>query len=284
MRIFKFIFILYSMPVFFFILAISPNINGDRIGVVLLSVLILLVPAANYMAANPGKQISDSGDIKYSFIDSLALIMIIVAIYLGWNISWQFNLLQGLYLFAVVLSSKQEKYVYPGFGWFLVKLLIGIILFAAIYMGLNQYGFNNLLRTHIILFASLSTLLIIVSLYIANLREYYLPVMDKTEELPQAGLSALRMIIILLGLILLTYGMFFISAYHWRYAGYFGLVLLPAIIITVGIFRRLKSRQSIHLTAALLWLNIILASGLVLFFIYFFLDSTQILQAIMGGY
>lgn len=284
MQKFKFLISIYFLPIFFFTLAISPNINSARIGLVLLSVFILLIPATNYIADNPGKRISNSGDIKYSFIDSLALIMIILAIYLGWKINWQFSLLQGLYLFAVVLIARQERFLSPDIKWFISKSLQGMLLFSTIYLGLNQYGFNNLLRAHIILFASLTTLIIIIGLYIVNLREYSLLQKDELVSQPQKAVKPLKIILILIILLLLAYAGFFTATYHWRYAGFIALALMPSILFAIILLKRFSSLQTVQMTAALQWLNIILSTCLVIFFIYFFLDSTQVLQAIRGGY
>ena len=284
MRQFKFILSFYFLPVYFFTLAISPNINGDRIGVVLVSVFLLLIPTANYIAANPGKRISPSEDSNYSFMDSLSLVMLIAAIYLGWTISWEFNLLQVLYLLVVVLISIQERNLSAGLIWLTSRALLGILLFASIYLGLNQYGFNNLLRTHIILFASLSILIIITSLIIANLHEYYLLHKDDIEDLPRSALKPIKMMLILMGLLFFAFAGFLIITYNWRYAGFFVLALMTSIIIAISMIRRVTTGNIANLPLTLSWLNIILSTCLVIFFIYFFLDSTQVLQAVSGGY
>jgi len=277
---FNLIQIVNFLPVFFFVLAISPNINGDRIGLVLVAVFILLIPSANYIAANPERKIASAADTKYSFKDFLALAMVIVAIFLGWQISWQFTLLQGLYLFAVILISNQVKYLSVNVKWLVGRILRGLLLYAVVYVGLNQYGFNNLIRIHILLFSSLSTLIIVTSLYISNIRDYYLLNEDDKEN----SIKPIKIILMLIGTLLVSYCVFLTTTYHWRYAGYFTLAVLPAILISINLFRKTQSMKAVTLPVTLHWLNIILALGLVIFFIYFFLDSTQVLQAIRGGY
>ena len=206
--------------------------------------------------------------------------MVIVAIFLGWRISWQFTLLEGLYLFAVILISNQDKYLSINVKWLAGRILQGLLLYAVVYVGLNQYGFNNLIRIHILLFSSLSTLIIITSLYISNIRDYYLLNEDDMENLTQP----IKIILLLIGLLLLAYGGFFITTYHWRYAGYFALAVLPAILLSINLIRKIQSMKAETLPVTLYWLNTILALGLIVFFIYFFLDSTQVIQAILGGY
>jgi len=266
------------LPVYFFALAISPNISGDRIGVVLLSVFILLIPAANYTAANIDKRTSVSAGTKYSFIDFLALLLFVITIYLGWQISWQFNIAQILYFIMVLIASKQDRGGFVGIKWTIGILLIGILLFSTVYLGLNQYGFNNLLRIHIVLFSSLSALIVFSSLYIAKLREYYLLHTVDIE------LKPLKIIIGLLGFMWLAFAIFLTTTYTWQYAAYITLAILPSIVLATRLFMRTKSGKSTQITTGLLWINIKLATGLVIFFIYFFLESTQVLQAILGGY
>lgn len=278
MRAFKFNISFYMLPVYFFALAISPNISGDRIGVVLLSVFILLIPAANYTAANIDKRTSVSAGTKYSFIDFLALLLFVITIYLGWQISWQFNIAQILYFIMVLIASKQDRGGFVGIKWTIGILLIGILLFSTVYLGLNQYGFNNLLRIHIVLFSSLSALIVFSSLYIAKLREYYLLHTVDIE------LKPLKIIIGLLGFMWLAFAIFLTTTYTWQYAAYITLAILPSIVLATRLFMRTKSGKSTQITTGLLWINIKLATGLVIFFIYFFLESTQVLQAILGGY
>ena len=261
-------------------LAISPNINSDRIGLVLVAVFLLLIPSANYLAANPERKILSERDTKYSFLDFLSLVMVIAAFYLGWLISWQFNILQGLYLFSVVIISKQERSLSVSIKGLIARVIQGVLLFGIIYLGLNQYGFDNLLRIHILLFASLSTLIIITSLYISNLSEYSLLNQADVENRS----SPIKILLLLIGLLLLAYTGFFTTTYHWRYAVYFTLAVLPAGLISISLIRKIQFGKAVNLPVNVYWVNIILALSLVIFFIYFFLESTQVLQAIRGGY
>ena len=210
--------------------------------------------------------------------------MVIGAFYLGWLISWQFNFMQGLYLFTVIITSKKDSYIVVDIKWFMSIAIQGLLLCAIIYLGLNGYEFSNLLRIHILLFSSLSTLIIISSLYISNLREYYLLKEADKEKYKVGKEPPINAILMLLGLQLLAFGVFFITTYHWRYAGYFLLALVPAISVSINLMRKIQMERALNLPNALFWLNTVLALCLMIFFIYFFLDSTQVLQAIRGGY
>ena len=265
-------------------LAISPNISADRIGLVLLDVFVLLIPSANYLAANPERRISSKNDANYSISDFISLAMVIGAFYLGWLISWQFNFMQGLYLFTVIITSKKDSYIVVEIKWFMAKAIQGLLLYVIIYLGLNGYEFSNLLRIHILLFASLSILIITSSLYISNQRENYLLTEADRDNHKTGEERPINAILILIGLQVLAYGVFFITTYHWRYAGYFLLSLVPAISVTISLMWKIQNNRSRNLPNALYWLNTVLALCLMIFFIYFFLDSTQILQAILGGY
>lgn len=273
------------LPVFFFSLAISPNISGDRIGLVLFTVFFLLIPAANYIAANSGKRTSTSGNIKYSFVDFLALLLVMAAVYLGWKISWQFNLVQILYLTFVGLIIPNIT----GSNLFNIKLASvwigqGLILFAILYLGLNQYFLENLLRTHVIVYALLSSSVVLISLYLSKLRAYYK--IDKFSNPLEMNkeLKFIKITFLLLILVLAGYGLFFLMKFSWSYTGYLVAALIPASLISIRLIRQVKNNNIVRIPVTLFWLNIILALSLDIFFIYFFLESTQILQAIQGGF
>jgi len=273
------------LPVFFFSLAISPNISGDRIGLVLFTVFFLLIPAANYIAANSGKRTSTSGNIKYSFVDFLALLLVMAAVYLGWKISWQFNLAQILYLTFVGLIIPNIT----GSNLFNIKLASvwigqGLILFAILYLGLNQYFLENLLRTHVIVYALLSSSVVLISLYLSKLRAYYK--IDKFSNPLEMNkeLKFIKITFLLLILVLAGYGLFFLMKFSWSYTGYLVAALIPASLISIRLIRQVKNNNIVRIPVTLFWLNIILALSLDIFFIYFFLESTQILQAIQGGF
>jgi len=273
------------LPVFFFSLAISPNISGDRIGLVLFTVFFLLIPAANYITANSGKRTSTSGNIKYSFVDFLALLLVMAAVYLGWKISWQFNLAQILYLTFVALIIPNIT----GSNLFNIKLASvwigqGLILFAILYLGLNQYFLENLLRTHVIVYALLSSSVVLISLYLSKLRAYYK--IDKFSNPLEMNkeLKFIKITFLLLILVLAGYGLFFLMKFSWSYTGYLVAALIPASLISIRLIRQVKNNNIVRIPVTLFWLNIILALSLDIFFIYFFLESTQILQAIQGGF
>ena len=273
------------LPVFFFSLAISPNISGDRIGLVLFTVFFLLIPAANYITANSGKRTSTSGNIKYSFVDFLALLLVMAAVYLGWKISWQFNLAQILYLTFVGLIIPNIT----GSNLFNIKLASvwigqGLILFAILYLGLNQYFLENLLRTHVIVYALLSSSVVLISLYLSKLRAYYK--IDKFSNPLEMNkeLKFIKITFLLLILVLAGYGLFFLMKFSWSYTGYLVAALIPASSISIRLIRQVKNNNIVRIPVTLFWLNIILALSLDIFFIYFFLESTQILQAIQGGF
>ena len=91
-------------------------------------------------------------------------------------------------------------------------------------------------------------------------------------------------ILMLIGLLILAYGGLFTTIYHWRYALYFFIAVIPVILMSIILFRKIQAEKAVNLPVTLYWLNTVLALSLLLFFTYFFLDSTQVLQAVRGGY
>ena len=275
----------YFLPVFFFTLAGSPNITGWRIGLVLISVFIFLMPSANFVAFAPKKKISSAGSIQFSFVDALALLMFFIAIYCGWEISWQFSLLQIIYVLLVVGFKVQRRASDSlSIRWIMTGLLQGGVIYSLIYIGLNQYSFSNLLRLHVLSSAILSSIMISANLQISELWHSDLSEIDKQEFKKEVTAKDIRWLIIIIVLLLAAFTLYFAYYFQWRYAGFLGLALLPSLFIQFYLLRQIKTGKRKKVLVLFKRLNLVLSFSLIVFFIYFFLDSTQILQAILGGY
>jgi hypothetical protein len=267
MRSFRFIFSLYFLPVFFFTVAVSPNINGERIGLVLLSVYILLIPATNYIVDSTYSRASNSDKSKPLLSNFIGLLMFVVAIYLGWQINWQFNIMQMVYL--LFIAGAYNNLFSKGKFNLLLVLVLGSILFSATYIGLNQYGFTQLLSLHNFAVILYCGLLIAPIFYMVGdgLKLLYLIKTVRTVLLGET----------------LSFVIFFFVSYKWEYAVIFAIAMVPSALWLYKMYKDSETTDSL-VTKRFAWLRLVYATSMAGFFIYFFLDSTQVLQAIRGGY
>jgi len=266
----------YLLPIFFFVLSVSPNISGDRIGLVLVSVYILLVPPANYFGWRLGKIVSTTGKPSY-VMDIMALAVLIGALYIGWGISWQYWLMQMLFVALLAIKGVIKRYRDTGLIWYLVVVIYAFLFYSLIYLGLNQYSFEILFRLNNIIQALLTATVIVTIFHIDQISE----AINRAENNINKKLA---LSLIYLFLQLLTFGIFFQITSEIKYAFYFALVLTTPLVILIKIKNQIKNgtvNNTSRKIIASVWL---LASFQTLFFLYYFLDTSQVLQAIQGGY
>jgi hypothetical protein len=267
MRNFRLIYSLYFLPVFFFTMAAAPNISGDRIGLVLIAIYTMLIPATNYIVVRSYRMISSAGDKRFAFLDFLALLMLASTFYLGWQINWQFNMLQILYL-TFVAGAYNNLFIQGKIN-LLVVLILGSVLYSMTYIGLNKYGFGQLFRLHNFAVILYCGLLITPIFYM--------------EEGSAKPFQLIKTVSIVLFAEILSFAIFFLISYKWEYTVLFVVAMLPSAGVILGMYRELKTSDRIA-TRRFFLLRLIYAISMTGFFIYFFLDSTQVLQAIRGGY
>ncbi|GEM_PF-5894057 len=255
----------YFLPLFFLLLAGSPNIVGWRIGLVLAGIYLLLLPVGSYLTFNWRKRgMTADGTVTFSFIDFVVLVMFIVALNLGWQVNRTYNILQIVYLLYLLVVARWSQQGPLGIGRWLIYFGQGVLLYALLFTGLNQYDFTHLMKGQNIIFALLCSLLAMLSLLGGQLKKEY----------PTTERGNLTPLLILQLITLVLFSVFFMVDYKLLYAVFFALALLPALVMA------LRPGRPVALGQLLVTQTI----TLLVFFIYFFLDSTQVLQAVLGGY
>jgi len=266
MKEFKVIQVLYFLPIFFFTLAVSPNIVAWRIAYVFGLFYLIVIPVTNYATAY-FRQGSSGNLPKQIIIYMLVFISLGLSIYLGWKINWQYVLLQ--IIFVVFILSVYSSPKVPGKVLIFLSFLLGTFLFSATYFGLNQYGFAQLIRSQNLVIAALCGLIIVHVLFT-------LPGLDGIP-------SALKVVKSVLTIEVLSFNLFFLYYFKWEYAALSSLALIPSTILSYTL-KSTPNNSPVKINKKFGRLKLVYAISLSIFFIYFFLDSTQVLQAIKGGY
>lgn len=264
------------LPIFFFVLAGSPNISGDRIGLVLVSVFILLLPASNYFGLREYKS-EASSLTNYSITDIVAVLLFTGSLYLGWNISWEYSLMQVLFGALVIIRNRNIGSAEISSNWYFLTIIYGLVFYVLLYIGLNQYSFSILLGLNNLVLAILSTTVVMSIFYLDRL--VYLSQLEGEETRYKLNLALMFIVLQILG-----FSIFFLISSHYEYVIYYILTLIIPVI-TIGLnnwrFNNINEKHNYRYLKTAIWL---LTGVQTLFFIYYFLDSTQVLQAIQGGY
>ena len=286
-------FSFFLLPVFLFALAVSPNINGQRILIVFLALHIFLYPASNAYNSYFDKDEGSIGGLKNPPRVSvglyyLALLFDVIAIGLGLLISWQFAFM--MFVYGLVSKAYSHPVIrlkkYAFLSWFVAGFFQGAFTFVMAYVGLNAFPMVFTLKISVMYPAMLTSMLLWGSYPMTQIYQH--------QEDERRGDRTLSRVLGILGTFHFTAAMFAISAagYYFYFATYhqqrygllFLVVLLPVMVFFGWWYIRVRQHTEKADYTHTMWLNFLSALLLNGFFVYFFLDSSQVLQAIRAGY
>lgn len=244
--------IVYAIVLFFFVLSGSPNLNGERLGRTLGITVILMLIVGYVNNRGKGK--------KQWPTDALVTMILLACAYLGMG--------NGNSLVVLILLWPLLHFWHPENSG--SKLLLMTIqaagLFCIIYFGINQFSFDNLWKTRILW------------MYIVFLCQYFFIETQFRWSKSQGMHRELGMsyTLAIISLFLFTWQIF-----AFKYAFYLLIATAPSFYI---LFRIANLDSTDRQISHVKFFRITALAALCLFNFYIFLDTTQVLQAVMGGY
>lgn len=279
----------FLLPVFLFSVAISPNLNPDRLLWVFLIVHFLLYPASNGYNSYFDKDDKSIGGIKNPppvrrGLYFLALVFDAVAIVLGFL---KVGLLFAVMLLVYGLVSKAYSHPavrlkkYPIIGWIVTGVFQGFFTFLMCYAGLNDFSVGSILRPQVMLPGVLTTIMLLGNYPMTQIYQHDEDASrgDITLSIRLGIRGTFYFTALLFTLATVGFSYFFIQYYQFKYAAQFLVALLPVVLYFTFWFLKVYRDVSTADYKHTMWLNYISSTCLNIFFIWFFLDSTQILQA-----
>jgi 1,4-dihydroxy-2-naphthoate octaprenyltransferase len=219
----------------------------------------------------------------------LALLFDLIALILGF---WKINGLFTIMLFIYGLISKAYSHPsirlkkYPFLGWVAAGLFQGFFTFIMCYVGINDFSLENSMAIHVLIPAILSSVML--------WGNYPMTQVYQHEEDAKRGDHTLSLKLGIRGTFVFTavvfsvavagFVFYFIEFFEFKYALVFVLSLLPVLGYFLFWLSKVWKDESKANYSYAMGLNFVSATCLNIFFIYFFLDSTQVLQAINAGY
>lgn len=284
----RFPFSIFLLPIFLFALAVSPNINLERIIIVLISLHFFVYPASNGFNSFYDKDEDSIGGLKKppkvkNDLIWVSLFLDLVGLILAAYISWLF----ALFIFIYGVVSKAYSYPairlkkYPWISWFIAGFFQGAFTFVGCYIGLNDFSLLSVLHWHVIFPALLCSILLWANYPMTQIYQH--------EEDKRRGDLTLSRTLGIKGTFIFSATFFILAVvgfiiyfnfyYSLKYATIFiGALLIPIIYFLWWFYRYLSGKSDVNYSNTML-LNWLSAVSLIIFFIYFFLDSTNILQA-----
>lgn len=283
----------FLLPVYLFALSLSPNFTEHRMIWSFVIIHLLLYPASNGYNSYFDKDKQSIGGLKNpppvtKGLYFIALFFDLLAIVCALKISTLFAAMLLLYGLASKAYSHPAVRLkkYPIGGWLTTGFFQGFFAFLMSYEGLNAFGVHGFLRSHLILAGLLTSVLLLASYPMTQVYQHAEDKQrgDYTLSLRLGVLGTFIFSGILFSVATIGFVFFFYTYYHLRYGIVFLILLGPVVLyFSYWLYKVVKDKGQANYGNTM-WLNFISATCLNIFFIYFFLDSTQVLQAIKAGY
>jgi 4-hydroxybenzoate polyprenyltransferase len=278
----------YLLPVFLFALAFTPNLDPQRLLLVFVTLHLFIYPSSNGYNSYFDKDEKSIGGLKHPpkvtlGLYHLSLVFLLLGLATGLMISWEFSSMLLAYSLVSMAYSHPKVRIkkYPYLSWIIAGLFQGYFTFCMAYAGLSDFGWAVMLQPHVIWPGLLTSGMLWASYPLTQIYQH--------EEDAKRGDITLSLKLGIRGTFLFA-SIFFLVAgaafcYFFLERGqptafyYFLLALLPVVIYFFIWFRFALLSETKYVTYAwVMWMNRISATALNLFFIWYFLFNTQVMQ------
>jgi 4-hydroxybenzoate polyprenyltransferase len=284
----RILFSFYLMPVFFFALALTPNLSGDRLLIAFISLHLFLYPSSNGYNSYFDKDENSIGGLRNppkvtKGLYYLSLIFFVISLILGFIINWQFSSMLLVYSLVSMAYSHPSVRLkkYPYLSWIVAGFFQGCFTFGMAYAGLSDFGWDVFNKSHVMIPGLLTSLMLWGS--------YPLTQVYQHEEDAKRGDITLSLKLGKKGTFVFSSIWFLVTGicFSWFFldrnqeSGFFGflLAMLPVVLyflIWFSFVRKDEEKYTNYTWA--MWMNRISAIALNIFFVWYFLENTQVMQ------
>lgn len=280
----------FLLPVFLFSLSVSPNISEQPLLWTFLIVHLFLYPASNGYNSYFDKDEKSIGGLKNpppvnKGLYYLSLLFDAVAIALAyWKVTWEFAamlLIYGLVSKAYSHPSIRLK-KYPYVSWFVAGLFQGAFTFVMCYMGVNKYDLLQAMKPEVLIPALLTSAMLWGNYPMTQVYQHEEDAKrgDITLSLKLGVKGTFWFVLKVFGAAIVGFVLYLTYAFGQEYVTVFLLSLLPIAIFFLVWFQRVTRDPGRANYANAMLLNFISATSLNTFFIYLFLQTSHILDAL----
>ena len=281
-------FSFFLMPVYIFALGISPNFTESRLLWSFIIIHLFLYPASNGFNSYFDKDEKSIGGLKNpppvnKGLYYLSLLFDGVAIVL--------SLIKVSLLFAVMLlvyGLVSKAYSHPSIrlkkfpigGWLTVGIFQGLFTFLTCYVGINDFGIENIMNARVLIPATLSSIILLGTYPMTQVYQHEEDARrgDRTISLMLGIKGTFLFVLIIFTLAAAGYVGSFYSFFELRFGIAFLLSLSPVVVFfLIWLFLVLKNPAKANFFYTM-WLNFLSALCLNGFFVWFFLENTHIGQ------
>lgn len=280
----------FLLPVFLFAVAVSPNSNEPRLFWVFIILHLFLYPASNGFNSYFDKDEKSIGGLKNpppvnKGLYYVSLLFDAIALLLGYFI---ISPLFAVMLFMYGLVSKAYSHPmirlkkYPIIGWIVAGVFQGAFTFKMCYVGLNDYSLGMCFKPPVLIPALLTSVMLWANYPMTQVYQHEedLKRGDNTLSTKLGVLGTFYFTAIVFMIATIQFTLYFIEFHTVKYAIGFFIALTPVLLYFFFWFYKVRKNEAAANYRYAMGLNFISATCLNGFFIYLFLDSSQVLQAL----
>lgn len=280
----------FLLPIYLFAIAISPNLSEAGLGGLFIILHIFIYPASNAFNSFYDKDEGSIGGLKNPpKVDKNVLYIAQIFDTVGLFLTlWLFpqNWTLALMILTYILVSRAYSHPsirlkkYAIISWLIAGFFQGAWVVWLVYIGLNDFVFSSIFKAHVLIPGLLSSAILWGSYPMTQIYQH--------EEDGRRGDHTLSMKLGVLGTFHFTAACFSLAAaaYAWyfltyqqeKYAWHFLLAMAPVLMFFAWWYLKVRKDTDQANFQNTMRLNIISATCLGGFFLYFFLDSTQVLN------
>lgn len=281
----------FLLPVFLFAVAISPNISEPRLFWIFIILHLFLYPASNGFNSYFDKDEKSIGGLRnppkvHTGLYYLSLSFDAIALLLGYFI---INPLFAVMLFIYGLVSKAYSHPlirlkkYPITGWVAAGIFQGSFTFIMCYVGLNNFSFGACMHDHVLIPSLLTTVMLWANYPMTQVYQHEedLKRGDHTLSTKLGVRGTFYFTALVFGVATIQFVLYFIAFHDLKYVWAFFMALAPVLIFFLFWFVKVLKQESFANYGYTMGLNFISATCLNIFFIYLFLERTQVLQVLL---
>lgn len=279
-------FSFFLLPVFLFALATCPNINATAILIVFVSLHIFLYPASNGFNSYFDKDEKSIGGLKNPpkvkrGLYYISLLLDAIAISLGAWLSWNFAVM--LFIYGLVSKAYSHPSIrlkkYPYTSWFVAGLFQGWFTFLMVYTGINGSAIGELLNPTVMAPAFLTSIMLWGSYPMTQIYQHEEDRKrgDITLSIKLGILGTFHFTYILFGIATVAFCLYFMSFYNESVMITYLIAMAAPVIYFIWWHQAARKNLTKADFGHTMWLNIISATCLNIFFILLFLHVNSIL-------
>ena len=282
----------FLLPIYLFGISISPNLSEPRLLWLFIILHLLVYPASNAFNSYFDKDEKSIGGLKnpppvdkslYYFATLFDIVgLVLVYIFFPKN----FTLLWMILVYILVSRAYSHPLIrlkkYPMLSWFVAGFFQGAWVVWLIYIGLNDFEFLQLFKPHVVIPGLLSSAILWGSYPMTQVYQHEEDAKrgDITLSLKLGIKGTFVFTAICFGLASMGYFLYFDAYHHVKYGFIFLSAMTPVVLYFGWWFLSVlkdESNANFGRTMALNWIS---ATCLGAFFVYFFLNSKDILNVV----